>query len=76
MVGGTVVQIIGHHVEVLEVPQSFSRQWRWLADPSEVREGDQLWWQAHRGYLSRKGVFVDKCIGECVASDNPKARSK
>jgi hypothetical protein len=62
MVGGTIVQIVGDAVEVLD---TFDRCWRKLDNPQEVREGDSIWWQSFTGYLSRRPHFTDKNIGRC-----------
>lgn len=71
MIGGTIVQVVGDAVEVLDT--TFDRCWRRLVAGVDVREGDEIWWQSHTGYLSRKGEFRDRNIGRCV-SCNPHGR--
>ena len=73
MVGGTVVQVSGSAVEVLDGTY-FDRCWRKLDHPEQVRVGDVLWWQSFGGYLSRRPEFTDKKIGRCVPC-NPHGRS-
>jgi hypothetical protein len=72
MIGGTVVQKSGSTIEVLD-DHSFDRCWRVLENPDEVREGDSIWWQNHRGFLSRAGEFRDRKIGLCLGC-NPHGR--
>lgn len=70
MIGGTIVQIVGDRIEVLE-SQSCDRTWRRLEDPGEVHAGDEIWWESKTAFLSRRGVFRDKNIGQCTPSDPP-----
>lgn len=70
MVGGSIVQVVDHKVEVLETTY-FDRQWRHVPDAPDVRVGDCLWWQSFTGYLSRENEFADRNIGTCKPCDNP-----
>ncbi len=74
MVGGTIVQITGLAVEVLD-EQTLDRCWRVLKSAKDVRVGDCIWWMSHTGYLTRRTIpgFTDKNVGRCVAC-NPHGR--
>jgi hypothetical protein len=70
MIGGTIVQIVGHKIEVLD-EGSLDRRWRKLEHVEEVREGDSIWWESHIGYASRPEIFRDKNVGRCTMADEP-----
>lgn len=74
MIGGTIVQIVGDAVEVLEHTH-LDRCWRKLENPGLICIGDEIWWQSYTGYLSRGDVFRDKNIGTCVPC-NPHGRTR
>jgi hypothetical protein len=90
MIGGIVVQVVeglwidedpesrsnlsGCRVEVLDIT-CFDRQWRHLPQATGVHEGDSLWWQSHRGYLStEEDGFEDLDVGPCLPCENPLVR--
>ena len=70
--GGTVINIVRLptciKVEVLDLT-CCDRQFRTIEKSVDIQKEDTLWWQSHTGYLSREGLFHDRNIGPCIATN-------